>query len=621
MTQEGRFGAPLSFPAAAREDTRYTRWLTRPACYDRAALMRPTDHSRPMQAAVLAAATLPALLAFNVSPSPTFLNQALAFVAWGLFALSLALAPGLPALRLRDLRPAMPALAALAIVALAAAWSSVAGALPSSLALSAVATIVAASVLLTAGVAASRGAVATTVFAAFCTAWVVAGLLNAGVGAIQVFAPTWPDGEWIARSAIAGRAVGNLRQPNHLSSLLLWSAIALVGLIELQRLGRRTAAALMAVIVFAVVLTASRTGVIGVVLLATWALVDRRLDRGTKRLLLSTPVIYAAGWAFMATWARVVQATFGGQQRLAEPDLSASRFAIWSDTLTLIRDNPWTGVGFGEFNFAWSLSVMPHRPTAFFDHTHNLPLQLAVELGLPLAVAILGLLVLALWRGVLRARAAPDVESLTARCAIAMLVLIGLHSMLEYPLWYAYFLLPAAYALGLAVGRDANAVADDGSGAGRRTVLMMASVAVVVGSLAAVVDYVRVVAIFSSGDGVPSLQTRIERGRSSVLFAHHAAYAQATVAEQPAGELEAFGLAAHYLIDTRLMLGWAQAYAQSGDTARAAYLAQRLREFRNPQSAAFLAECDDKEATVPASQAFQCRLPAPELDWRDFLSR
>ena len=68
------------------------------------------------------------------------------------------------------------------------------------------------------------------------TVKVVAGALNAGIGALQVFAPGWPDGDWIARSGLPGRAVGNLRQPNHLSSLLLWAAIATVGLLQMRRL-------------------------------------------------------------------------------------------------------------------------------------------------------------------------------------------------------------------------------------------------------------------------------------------------------------------------------------------------------------------------------------------------
>ena len=70
---------------------------------------------------------------------------------------------------------------------------------------------------------------------------VVAGALSSAVGVIQVFAPDWPDGNWIARTYMAGRAVGNMRQPNHLSSLLLWSIVAAVWLGEARVIRRRRA--------------------------------------------------------------------------------------------------------------------------------------------------------------------------------------------------------------------------------------------------------------------------------------------------------------------------------------------------------------------------------------------
>ena len=53
------------------------------------------------------------------------------------------------------------------------------------------------------------------------------------------------------------------------------------------------------------------------------------------------------------------QHAFGGEARLAEADLSGSRFGIWSNTLAMIRQQPWAGVGFGEFNLAWSLTPFP----------------------------------------------------------------------------------------------------------------------------------------------------------------------------------------------------------------------------------------------------------------------
>src|SRR5262249_43552689 len=150
---------------------------------------------------------------------------------------------------------------------------------------------------------------------------------------------------------------------------LLWSCIAVVALLELGRIGRRWAWSLLAAMVFAVVLTASRTGLVSVVLLALWALLDRRLSRPGRVLLFAAPLMYALSWLLMAQWASMSQHSFGGSERLAESDISSSRFGIWRDTLTLIRQQPWTAVGFGDFNFAWTLTPLPQRPTAFFDHT------------------------------------------------------------------------------------------------------------------------------------------------------------------------------------------------------------------------------------------------------------
>ncbi|MDG4869776.1 O-antigen ligase family protein, partial [Guyparkeria sp. 1SP6A2] len=81
----------------------------------------------------------------------------------------------------------------------------------------------------------------------------------------------------------------------------------------------------------------------------------------------------------------------------AEGAGSPSRLAILDNAWALTLANPWLGVGWGEFNFAWSLTPFPDRPVAFFDHTHNLPSQLAVELGLPWAGAVLLLMMGALW--------------------------------------------------------------------------------------------------------------------------------------------------------------------------------------------------------------------------------
>jgi O-antigen ligase len=572
-------------------------------------------HPRLLLALAAAAAAGPSLLAYNVSPSPTFLNQALALALWGAFV-AITAATTTPTARpaRRAAGDAAWPLAAVGLLLAAVLWSWGPGALPSGLAWSAIGLLLATALLLLSGAAVRASAQAVPVFGFFCAGWVVAGVVNAAIGALQVFAPDVPDGQWIARSGLVGRAVGNLRQPNHLSSLLLWSAIAVIPLLELGRLRRWVGWALFALMTFAVVLTASRTGVLGVGLLALWGLLDRRLSRPTRGLLLLSPLLYALAWAGLSVWAEASRHAFGGETRLAEADLSGSRFGIWANTLELIRQQPWAGVGFGEFNLAWTLTPFPGRPVAFFDHTHNLPLQLAVELGLPLAGLVMGLLVAGLWRAWRLAGLADDASAVTLRSAWMMLLLIAVHSQLEYPLWYAYFLLPTAWLFGYALGRPGAALAPGGA---PTRVLFVGGVLLVIGSVLALADYTRVARIFAPpGDG-STLQQRIDSGQRSGLFAHHAGYAAVTVDDDVPATDPAFQEAPHYLLDTRLMIAWAEALARAGQLDPARHLAQRLREFRNPQAEDYFEPCDQPETGGPLP--YQCQPPQRTPGWREFL--
>lgn len=586
-----------------------------------------------LQPALVALAALaicgPAWLAHNLPPSATFFNQVAALAGWAaLVALSLwhqRSAGSLPR------RPLLVAFLVLVLLAGATAVSYLFERLPATLALSTLALLAAAVLALLAGASASQDEWGRAVFKAVCAATLLAGVVSVGLALVQVFAPAWADGDWIARSSTPGRAGGNLRQPNHLSSLLLWAMVALLWLHE--TLAERRAvpqlkqirvltAALLALLIFGDVLTVSRTGTVCIVLLALWGVIDKRLSRFSRVLLWLAPLFYVLSWLGMNEWAQAgAQSSFAGGAQLQKSDLSSSRFAIWANTWELIKQNPWFGVGWGEFNFAWSLTPFPGRPVAFFDHTHNLPLQLLVELGIPLGTLVLALLAWALWKAFVACRTASAADSLTVRAAFIMVLMMVVHSMLEYPLWYAYFLLPTAFALGVCLG---HASPDDGEPAAKasawlRRSLIGASLALMVGTGASVFDYLRVSAIFSADDDTP-LSYRIAQGQRSWFFAHHADYAAATVATHPSTAMKAFRRAPHYLLDTRLMMAWAKAYAEKGDVERARYLVERLREFRNSDAAEFFAECEaERPAGMP--EPFQCKPSTRRFTYQDFKLR
>lgn len=585
--------------------------------------------------AALLACALPTLIAYNLPPSPTFFNQAAALAGWGVFvACNGAIAMRRPAHRAAWL------LAALAAMGAAVGVSMVAFGLPSTLGLSAIGLLAAAALAALAGAAGrpdARSAMATAFFAG----WLVTGLLGTALALVQVFQPAWADGGWIARSGFPGRAVGNLRQPNHLSTLLLWSAIAVIPLTESRWLPRVAAVAAFAAVVVGVQLTGSRTGTVGIVVLAAWGLLDRRLSVPARALLLAAPVLYGLAWAGLSMVAADGQGV-GAATRVGEGDLSASRFGIWSNTWALILAHPWAGVGFGGFNFAWTLTPFPGRPVAFFDHTHNLPLQLWVELGVPAGTAVLAMLSGALWQAarLAWATACDDATAPARRAGVVMLLLIGLHSLLEYPLWYAYFLLPAAWVWGLCLGADRHSPHEPPRAPGRSRPLLIAGMGLVIAACLAFADYLRVVRIFAPGERVVPLSQRIADGRRSVLFGHHGDYALATTSEPPETALEAFERASHYLLDARLMRAWARALEGAGQSDRARHLARRLAEFRNPQTVDWFAPCSAASmGPSPAADGvsgpvaggggsgagdaappdFPCREPASAPGWSDYL--
>ena len=672
---------------------------------------------RPIAIAALPALVAPTLLAFNVSPSATFFNQMLALTGWGVALWVVSTMPrrsgGAGVGGAGSERGLWAVLLALAAIGVGIA-GSVSRGLPMDAALSAGGMLLAGVMVLLASTHAGRSGAARGWMTAVCLALVLAGVLGLAIGCVQVFAPQWADGKVLAVPTLVGRATGNLRQPNHLSTLMLWGCAAAVWLAVAAvprgagpggpapagggrgrvRGARREqgaggdvsasasadasadasawaqgAAALLgrlapwviAALVLGVMLTASRTGLVGVLMLAVWGGLDRSLPRAVRRALVLAPGVYAAGWLAMSALSHLQGQAFGGEARLHDgSDISSSRFAIWRDTLALIRMEPWVGVGWGQFNFAWSLTPSPERPVAFFDHTHNIVLQLLVELGLPLGLVVMGALGWALWRLAAQAlrpvdAAAPGaIGAAGARVLLYMVLLVGLHSLLEYPLWYAYFLLPtlAFWGLGLAAdggapgaagtgpagggeGRAAGdpapqsaaypAADDDSAGHGValaaaradrvwRWGLRAGGAGLVLAAALALADYLVVVQIFTPATHAGPLEARIERGQKSLLFGFQADYAKATT--EPSPPLSAFERPLRHLIDARLMVAYAKALAAHGQTDKARFVADRLREFRRFADEPFLDVCaEPAEDEIP----FQC-LPyeGRPMDWRDF---
>ncbi|SEL28280.1 O-antigen ligase [Roseateles sp. YR242] len=596
----------------------------------------PAGHRHPLTLlGLLIGVTLAPMLAFNQTPSATLYNQLLAFFGFGLALIGLGVGGALQ----RGWRLDGVSIALLVMLAVALS-APVINDLPWSMALAGGAMLFGAWVLVQTA-RAVREDQRESILTLFCLALVTAGLLSVVVSFVQFFIPSWADGNVIARTGLAGRAVGNMRQPNHLASLLLWSCVAAVWLAQGGWLERRLRGGVRAAValggllflfVLCVLFSASRTGFIGVGLLALWGWTElllawgrpaaARLRKGPRIVLALTPVMFAASWGLVRWWTHASGHAFGAESRLSDEGAgSPSRLAILRNTWSLLKQHPWTGTGWGDFNFAWTMTPFPDRPVAFFDHCHNIVLQLLAEMGWPLGLLVIVLLVVGFVVAGLRGHADRRGAGL---CAFMIVLMIGLHSMSEYPLWYAYFLLPAAFALGLcfvrpakgdtvsadAVSAPAAAVASVASPRAKRWDLVTLGAITVLLVPVTVWDYLRIVHIYAPPQGAASLEERMAIGQRSPLFDLQADYALATVLPPGAEALVAAQRTGHHLIDTRLMVAWARSLAAVGETDKARFVAQRLKEFRNPVGDEFFAECKALETVKLDPRPFQCDPPS-----------
>ncbi len=575
-------------------------------------------------------ALIVAISAFIVArpfpPVVTMANQLVAILGWGLVLL---LAPA-PALTRPTLRSVSPLVVVLAMVIAGCLLSMARDVLPVAPGICVLGVVGLALALALHG--ASAGAVDVAGwFRPFAIALVVNGVCCAFIAWLQIFDIQMIDNDFIALPTRLGRAGGNIGQPNQFADALLWGLIALVPLAHSRHGGRapggmRARLELLAwfaaglFMILGVVLAGSRTGMVATVLIALWGATDRHLARPLRFGLVLAPVaVLALQWA-VGAWAHAHALPIVLTDRSETTSTLAYRDEIWRSALTLIQGQPWLGVGWGQFNFAWTLTPGFARGAGLVDNAHNLPLQLAVELGVPAAALIMALLVFALWTALRRLWRLPGQAGVAARSALMIVVVLGLHSMLEYPLWYAYMLLPTAWAFGLTLGAAGAAAptaalaATPASGEPVRAWRVLGLLMVVLAG-SAWLDYLTIVDLFMPRSTSLPLPQRIQRAEASPLFANHADYV--AVIDMPLRQesLPMLKRSSHVLLNGRLMFAWANLLNERGEVDKARYMAARLREFNLSGPKPWFAPCDDPAITA---KPFQCLPPAGPVSWRDF---
>lgn len=279
------------------------------------------------------------------------------------------------------------------------------------------------------------------------------GILNALAGILQHY-ELRGFLEPVIASKTSPAVYGNLVQPNHFANHL---ALALASLLFLHARGRLhlvVAVFLGGLLLFMLSLTGSRSVwlYLGALAILAALLHFRHPGAENKRLLIFSflllPGFVFTQWLVQQPWLSGPTHLVTPTERLFEYIHGASaRLQLWREAWLMFLQSPLVGVGYGQF--AWQhflLSGATGNPTGLghANNAHNILMQVLAELGLLGVVALLAGVMAWLW-GLRRAAL-----SLEYWWLLAVLTVLGIHSMLEYPLWHAYFLGLAAILLGAA---------------------------------------------------------------------------------------------------------------------------------------------------------------------------
>lgn len=394
----------------------------------------------------------PFLVYVHRHPWPSFYSEWLAF-ALGLAAL-------LPLLRLSLWQQGLPAIALFPLALIVWLFVQTAcghggpyGALPATIYL----LWFAALIVLSAALRRVFGlSLAVEVFA---WALFVGAAMNTFAGLSQHYDWQTPL-RYLIDTQMATAVYGNLAQPNHYADYLAMGLVSLVYLYARGRVHAGIAVVAAAPMVFAMGLSGSRSAWVFVIALPLLALLLLRRGATNRRWLWATVVVLVgfalAQWLMTTSFfasaldANTKQVITSTERVLgAGADSTTARMYLWRESWHLFLQQPLFGVGMGglawpfyQFQASSTDAALHNLP---YNNTHNLFLQWLVEAGIVGGGLVIAACVFWL-RGLWRAAA-----SLEEGWIFGIVAVLGIHSMVEYPLWYSYFL----GILGLVVGLGA----------------------------------------------------------------------------------------------------------------------------------------------------------------------
>jgi O-antigen ligase len=461
------------------------------------------------------------------------------------------------------------------------------------------------------GYAFSRVGMTETVLRWAAAALIVGGLFAVFCQVIQVFHLETKVTPLVVAYNITvdRRPFGNMAQANHLATYIAFATAGALFLVQTRRLPVIVWALLSVIFSTGLALTVSRGPWLqmGVIVVAGFwmALAEIRRNAALRRSNREWLVPVALGVLFfivnaLVRWANVhfqLDLAESAADRFKDAGQIAPRIALWKYGWTMFKTHPLLGVGWGEFpRYQFDL-VRTLGGVEIANNSHNIFLDLLGKTGLiGLGIVLLGLVA---W--LVRAVRVPHTAARVF--GIALIGVLVMHALVEYPQQYMFFLLPAMFVFGLLETRSLRLLPGRAS--------FGVYVVIVFGGLAALYpvcrDYNRAEVLYYGAR--PAEQYS---GDPSFLFRAWGEYGMATLLPMNAMDLD-HKLAMHkqalaLLPGETVLRRYAVLQALSGDTSAAFDTVARLKIFAEelhdwPSQQGYLYDLCDEQKTLAGFKA------------------
>ena len=274
----------------------------------------------------------------------------------------------------------------------------------------------------------------------FFGTFLACGLLSCGIAFLQ-WVSIYVSPDWMM--AAQSRPFANMAQPNHLATFLIIGLMGVLYFYSIQRINKFVLLLSSLVLLTGIAMTQSRTAWVALLFLYGLFSLSFYYNKTTLSIKKQTGLlIYFVTCALFLPVIRKNLIGVTGRTAIERASSGHERIQIWQQAIDAISQRPLCGYGWNQGSFAQFDTVKEGYLTHYLTSFHNIILDILIWCGIPIGIGII--IVSAFFYFKLLFAAKNTVQL----CLIGAVSAVLIHALLEYPLSYAYFLLPVGYMLG-----------------------------------------------------------------------------------------------------------------------------------------------------------------------------